>query len=76
MFPELYANFMIVIIENIAMLQQLTRRCSKLVLVSIVCLLLGMGMKMGGPYLEPTASILIGISGIGFMMSIFAEAIG
>jgi hypothetical protein len=35
-----------------------------------------MGMKMGGPYLEPTASILIGISGIGFMMSIFAEAIG
>jgi hypothetical protein len=56
------------------MLHQITRRCSKLVLVSLLCLVVGAGMKLGGPYLEPTASILLGISGIGIMMSIFAEA--
>lgn len=56
------------------MIQHLTRRCSKLVLLSIACLLLGMGMKLTGPLLEPTASWLIGTAGVGFMMAIFAEA--
>jgi hypothetical protein len=55
------------------MIQQLTRRCSKLVLVATICMVLGVSMKFAG-YLEPTASILIGISGLGFIMSIFAEA--
>jgi hypothetical protein len=50
-------------------------RSSKLLLISSLCLALGLLLKAGGPTLEPTASVLLGLGMIGSIVELFRGAL-